>query len=79
MELGTKLNYFKNFMNKLSINFLVKVAVTLVPTIAGLFILVVWRRGEVLELDSGWMHLLCLSPSPAQPRQPSPAQPSPNE
>ena len=67
MELGTKLNYFKNFMNKLSITFLTKVAVTLVPTIAGLYILVVWRRGEVLELDSGWMHL-CLSPSPAQPQ-----------
>ena len=65
MELGTKLNYFKNFMNKLSINFMAKTEVALVPTIAGLYILVVRRRGEVL--DSGWMHL-CLSPSPAQPQ-----------
>ena len=48
------------------ITFLAKAAVTLVPTIAGLYILVVRRRGEVLVLDSGWMHL-CLSPSPAQP------------
>ena len=71
MEFGTKLNYFKNFMNKLSNN---SPGQSWSYTcsyhyIAGLNILVVWRCGEMRELDSGWMHL-CLIPA-----QPSPAQP----